>query len=129
VNLVLAVTEPTLSGIHDLERILKLAEHFKIPSMVCINKFDINLENTQQITSYCESNGSRLIGKIPYEPKVVEALVSRKTLMEYPCNGVQGIVLKMWDEVETILSIPSSPLEASGSEEPLARRGEGQGKG
>jgi MinD superfamily P-loop ATPase len=103
VNLVLAITEPTLSGIHDLERILKLSTHFKIPSMVCINKFDINLENTQQITSYCESNGSRLIGKIPYEPKVVEALVSRKTLMEYPCNGVQEIVLKMWDEVESLL--------------------------
>jgi MinD superfamily P-loop ATPase len=47
VNLVLAITEPTLSGIHDLERILKLSTHFKIPSMVCINKFDINLENAQ----------------------------------------------------------------------------------
>jgi MinD superfamily P-loop ATPase len=103
VNLVLAITEPTLSGIHDLERILKLSDHFKIPSMVCINKFDINLENTRQITSYCESNGSRLIGKIPYEPKVVEALVSRKTLMEYPCNGVQGIVLKMWQSIEMTL--------------------------
>jgi MinD superfamily P-loop ATPase len=118
VDLVLAITEPTLSGIHDLKRILKLSDHFKIPSMVCINKFDINLENTQQITSYCESNGSRLIGKIPYEPKIVEALVRRKTLIEYPCNGVQGIVHRMWEEVEAILSILPFPLE-----------GEGQGKG
>ena len=75
VNLVLAITEPTLSGIHDLERILKLSDHFKIPSMVCVNKFDINLGNTAQIASYCKKNGSRLIGEIPYEPKVVEALV------------------------------------------------------
>lgn len=103
VNLVLAVTEPTLSGIHDLERILNLAEHFKIPSMVCINKFDINLENSQQIISYCEKNGSKVIGRIPYEPKVVEALVQRKTLMDYPCNEVQGIVHQMWEEVKSIL--------------------------
>ncbi len=103
VNLVLAVTEPTLSGIHDLERILNLAEHFKIPSMICINKFDINLENSQQIISYCEKNGSKVIGRIPYEPKVVEALVQRKTLMDYPCNEVQGIVHQMWEEVKSVL--------------------------
>ena len=105
VDLVLAVTEPTLSGIHDLERILKLAEHFKIPSAVCINKFDINLENTDRIAAYCEKNGSKIIGKIPYEPKVVEALVNRKTVMEYPCNEIQGIVHRMWEEVETFLRL------------------------
>jgi MinD superfamily P-loop ATPase len=104
VNLILAITEPTLSGIHDLERILKLAEHFKIPSAVCINKFDINLENTDRIVAYCEKNGSKIIGKIPYEPKVVEALVNRKTVMEYPCNEIQGIVHRMWEEVESVLT-------------------------
>jgi MinD superfamily P-loop ATPase len=103
VNLILAITEPTLSGIHDLERILKLSDHFKIPSMVCVNKFDINLENTAQITSYCKKNGSRLIGEIPYEPRVVEALVQRKTVMDYPCNEVQGILLKMWQGIEMTL--------------------------
>ncbi len=103
VNLVLAITEPTLSGIHDLERILKLSEHFKIPSVVCINKYDINLENSNQILNYCERNGSAIIGKIPYESKVVEALVNRKTVMDYPCNEVQGIVLNMWEEVKKAL--------------------------
>ena len=104
VNLVLAITEPTLSGIHDLERILKLSDHFKIPSVVCINKFDINIGNTAQIASHCEKNGSRLIGEIPYEPRVVEALVQRKTVMDYPCNEVQEIVYRMWKEVENALS-------------------------
>jgi MinD superfamily P-loop ATPase len=107
VNLILAITEPTLSGIHDLERILKLADHFKIPSMVCINKFDINLENTQRIVSYCTKNGSGIIGQIPYEPRVVEALVNRKTIMDYPCNGVQDIVLNMWKDLEKTLFLPS----------------------
>jgi len=105
VNLVLAVTEPTLSGIHDLERILKLSDHFKIPSMVCINKFDINLGNTDQIVSYCEKNGSQIVGKIPYEPKVVEALVNRKTIMGYPCHEVQGIVRQIWEAVASRLKL------------------------
>ena len=105
VNLVLAVTEPTLSGIHDLERILKLSDHFKIPSMVCINKFDINLDNTDQIASYCEKNGSQIAGKIPYEPKVVEALVNRKTIMDYPCHEVQGIVRQIWKTVVSRLKL------------------------
>jgi MinD superfamily P-loop ATPase len=105
VNLVLVVTEPTLSGIHDLERILKLSDHFKIPSMVCINKFDINLDNTDQIVSYCEKNGSQVVGKIPYEPKIVEALVNRKTLMDYPCHEVQGIVRQMWEAVASRLKL------------------------
>jgi MinD superfamily P-loop ATPase len=103
VNLILAITEPTLSGIHDLERILKLAEHFKIPSAVCINKFDINLKNTDKIVAYCEKNGSKIVGKIPYEPKVVEALVNKKTVMEYSCNGVERIVQQMWEQVERTL--------------------------
>ncbi len=103
VNLVLAITEPTLSGIHDLERILKLSDHFKIPSVVCINKYDINLENSNQIVSYCERNGSAIIGEIPYESKVVEALVNRKTVMEYPCNEVQEIIKQMWKKVKSFL--------------------------
>jgi MinD superfamily P-loop ATPase len=117
-DLVLAITEPTLSGIHDLERILKLSDHFKIPSVVCINKFDLNLEHSAHIASYCKKNGSRLIGQIPYEPKVVEALVHRKIVMDYPCNGVQGIIQRMWEKIETILLTPSSPLarECEGGE-------------
>jgi MinD superfamily P-loop ATPase len=103
VNLVLAITEATLSGIHDLERILKLAEHFKTPSMVCINKFDINLENSDQVVHSCENNGAKIVGKIPYEPKVVEALVNRKTVMDYPCGEVQGIVQRMWNQVASVL--------------------------
>jgi len=103
VDLILAITEPTLSGIHDLERILRLSDHFKIPSLVCINKFDLNLENSAHIASYCEKNGSRLIGRIRFEPRVIKALVQRKTIMDYPCNEVQGIIHQMWEEVERSL--------------------------
>jgi MinD superfamily P-loop ATPase len=115
VNLVLAITEPTLSGIHDLERILKLAEHFKIPSMVCVNKFDINLENSDRIVRYSESNGAKIVEKIPYEPRVVEALVNRKTVMDYPCNGVQEIILNMWHKIEAKLHLERIPPVEKGA--------------
>ena len=104
VHLILAIAEPTLSGIHDLDRLLKLANHFKIPSKICINKFDINLDNSRQIDSFCEENDSKVIGKIPYEPSVIHALVNKKTVMEFPCNEVQGIIRKMWEEIESALS-------------------------
>lgn len=106
VDLVLAITEPTVSGLHDLERILKLTEHFKIPSLVCINKFDINPENSELIGAYCRNNRSRIVGKIPHEPKVVEALAHRKTVLAYPCGGVEEIVRSMWKEVQRVLHAP-----------------------
>ena len=61
VDLVLIVTEPTLSAIHDLERILGVAHHFGIPAVVCINKFDINHENTEKIEQYCKKMIQRLL--------------------------------------------------------------------
>ena len=59
VDLVLIVTEPTLSGLHDLKRILDVAKHFTIPAMVCINKYDINPENSRTIEKYCRRRGHR----------------------------------------------------------------------
>lgn len=106
VDLVLAITEPNLSGLHDLERILKLSGHFKIPSLVCINKFDVNPENTKLIRLSCENHRSRIVGKIPYEPKVVEALVHGTSVLEYPCGETQVIVRSMWEEVERVLTTP-----------------------
>jgi MinD superfamily P-loop ATPase len=61
------------------------------------------LENTHQIVSYCKKHGSEIIGEIPYESKVVEALVNRKTIMDYPCNEVQEIVYRMWEKVEKFI--------------------------
>ncbi len=66
VDLVLAVTEPTLSGIHDLERVVGVARHFNVPVMVCVNKYDINPHNTAQIEAFCGSNGLEVAGKLPY---------------------------------------------------------------
>ena len=87
VDLVLVVTEPTLSGIHDLKRILEVAEHFGIKAYVCINKFDINPENAQLIADYCREKGHEVIGEIPYDSAVTKAMINGLSVVEYPCNG------------------------------------------
>ena len=99
VDLVLVVVEPTLSGIHDMERILGLANHFKIPALACINKYDINLVNTKKIQDYCERNGVEVLGMIPFDSKVIDALVQRKSIVEYPCEVVTKEVTGIWERV------------------------------
>ena len=87
VDLLLAVTEPTLSGIHDLERVVGVAKHFNVPVTVCINKYDINTENTSKIEDYCLKNGLEVAGKILYDPGVTKAMVNKKSVIEYPVRG------------------------------------------
>jgi MinD superfamily P-loop ATPase len=99
-DLVLAVTEPTLSGIHDLKRVVEVAEHFNIPSLVCINKFNINLVNTLRIEDYCEENGIALVGRIPFDPSVTQAMISSLSVVEYPCGKVTEEVKEIWEKVE-----------------------------
>ncbi len=100
VNLVLAVTEPTLSGIHDLERVLGVAKHFNVPALVCINKYDINLENTQRIKDYCQNKGIKVVGEVPFDTMVTKAMVEGKTVVEYDLGIVTDILKRMWERVE-----------------------------
>ena len=100
VDLALIVTEPTLSGIHDMQRVEALCRHFQVPALVCINKYDINLENTQTIRDYCGENEVPIIGEIPFSPAVRNALVARKSLVEFDCGAVTAIVEKMWTRIE-----------------------------
>jgi MinD superfamily P-loop ATPase len=100
VDLVLIVTEPTLSAIHDLERILGVADHFKIPAVVCINKCDINLDNTEKIENYCKSNNIEIVGKLPYDNVVTEAMIHEKTVVEYSKSSCSDRISDMWDNVK-----------------------------
>ena len=99
VDLLLAVTEPTLSGIHDLERVVGVAQHFNVPVMVCVNKYDINPHNTSQIEAFCGDNGLEVAGKLPYERNVTTAMVERKSVIEYPCGAVTEEVTRVWEKV------------------------------
>jgi MinD superfamily P-loop ATPase len=99
VDLVLAVTEPTLSGIHDLERILGVARHFNVPAMVCINKSDINQENAERIKTYCQKNRISVAGEIPYDPIVTKAMVAGKTVVEFDDGLISTQIRTTWNNV------------------------------
>ena len=103
VDLVLAVTEPTLSGIHDLERVVGVARHFNVPAMVCINKKDINPDNTKQIKRYCENNQLELAGEIPYDPIVTKAMVAEKSIIEFNDGFISEEIKKIWRKVEAVI--------------------------
>ncbi len=100
----LVITEPTLSGIHDLERVLQLLNHFRVTPFVCINMYDINMENTERILSFCRKNRIEVVGKIPFSPKVTEAMVNGKTIVEYsPRSAVAKEIEAIWKKVVTLM--------------------------
>jgi len=105
VDLVLIVTEPTLSAIHDLERILGVTYHFKIPAVVCINKYDINLENTKMIEKYCSANNIDIVGKLPYDSVVTEAMINEKTVIEFSKGDFSDIIHKIWSNIRSELEL------------------------
>ncbi len=103
-DLVLAVTEPTISAQHDLDRVIELAEHFKIPIVVCINKCDINPEITKTIEKSIEQKGLKLAGKIAYDIAVTKAQIAGKSIVEYSNNGLKNQVISLWKSILDMLS-------------------------
>lgn len=83
VDAVLVVTEPSVSGVHDLKRTLQLTKSFNLPTSVLINKYDINREVSTEIEAYCNENGIAVIGKLPFDPIVVEAMVNCASITDY----------------------------------------------
>jgi MinD superfamily P-loop ATPase len=101
----LVVTEPTMSGIHDLERVLRLLKHFDVRPFVCINMHDINDENTKRIVDFCGKNGIEVIGKIPFDPVVTEAMVNEKPIAEYASESeVAKKTIAMWERTVAALN-------------------------
>jgi MinD superfamily P-loop ATPase len=96
---VMVVTEPTLSGIHDMKRVVDLAAHFHIPVFVCINKFDLNPELTAEVETFCRERDLKLTGKIPYDPVVTKAMVQGRTVVEYSSGAVAGEIERMWRQI------------------------------
>jgi len=100
VDIGLVVTEPTMSGIHDLKRALQLLKHFNVAPFVCVNMHDINRDNTERILSFCKENSIEITGIIPFDPKVTEAMVNGKTIIEYsPESDVAKEIEGMWRKI------------------------------
>ena len=98
-TLVLAVTEPTLSGLHDLERVAELTRHFGIPTLVCINKWDLNPEVCARIEARARERGLELAGRIRYDHAVTEAQIRREAVVEYEQDGCAMDLRAVWIRV------------------------------
>ena len=85
VNMVLIVAEPSISGISDMERIIKTAETFRTKIGVCINKHDTNLANTVKIEEFCKEKGLPFTGRIPFDPEAVKAINNGQTIVDVDC--------------------------------------------
>jgi len=103
-DLVLAVTEPTISAQHDLERVIELTSHFKIPTAVCINKYDINPEIAKTIGKSIEQRGLKLAGKIAYDISVTKAQIAGKSIVEYSNNGLKNQIISLWESILDVLN-------------------------
>jgi MinD superfamily P-loop ATPase len=102
-DLVLAVTEPTVSGAHDLERAADLVQGFGLPLAVCINKTDLNPEMAGRIRHVCVNRGFPVVGELSYDTAVVRAQLEGKSIVEYGGSVVAGQIQEMWSILDSML--------------------------
>ena len=100
-NLILIVCEPTVSGRHDMQRVVELADHFKIPVMVCINKYDLNEKEAGNIEAFAREKNIQVAGRIPFHEDFVRAMIERQTIFEYdPDSDAAGSIRQIWERVK-----------------------------
>lgn len=99
-DIALIVTEPTLSGMHDMQRIIDVAVYFKINTKVVVNKYDLNLDNTKEIESMCKDKNIDVIGRIKFSKEVNESIVKSVPAVEYIKNGVSKEIASIWQKIK-----------------------------
>ena len=98
----LIVTEPTVAGRHDMERVAELADFFKVPVMVCVNKADLNPDSTREIQQYAEEKNYTFVGAIPFDPVFTKAMVAGRTVIEYDNHTEAAAALRLvWQKVSS----------------------------
>ncbi len=97
---VIIIVEPTVSGLHDIKRVVGLIDHFRIPGMLCVNKFDINLEMTEKIEEFAKNNGVKVLKRIPFDPLFTHAMVVGQSIIEYAGKSPTAkAVEQVWSEI------------------------------
>lgn len=104
VDLVLIVTEPTASGMSDLERILKTVSILQTRAAVCVNKYDVCLEQAKMIEAYCKENEVPFVGRIPYDKQASIAINEGKSLAEIKCPA-RDALKQVYDQVIKLLGV------------------------
>ena len=103
VDYAMIVTEPTLSGISDFIKVFEVIKFFNIKTFACVNKYDINLTNTEKIYNFCLKNDIELIGKIPYDDKVPMCLSNKEFIIDEPGSEAGKEIKKIWEKVKEYL--------------------------
>ncbi len=97
---VLIITEPTVSGSHDMERVAELSAFFRVPAMVCVNKFDLNPAQGEAIEAFAREKQMPIAGRIPFDPVFTRAMVEGKTVFEYDGDSQGAVAVKsLWEKV------------------------------
>ena len=104
-DLVLVVTEPTLSGRHDLERVAQLTKHFGIEMLLCVNKWDLNKDMTSQIEAMADEIGVKAAGRVRYDNSVTKAQIQKLSVVEYSDNGIATDINNLWTRVSDTLKL------------------------
>ena len=99
----LLVTEPSISGIHDLERVTSLARSFDIPVFVCVNKADIDPKTTEKIRRQTLEKGDHFVGTIPYDEEMVKAQLEGKSAVEYIEGDIRDRIEHIWEQIWTTM--------------------------
>jgi MinD superfamily P-loop ATPase len=103
VDHVVIVTEPTVSGLHDMKRALEITSNFKLKTWVIVNKFDLNTDLTYQIESYCQQRNISVVGKFPFDRLVVDAMVNCKSVIEFaPDSEVVKMIRESYELITFI---------------------------
>jgi MinD superfamily P-loop ATPase len=111
-DLALIVAEPTAAGIHDMERVLATTEHFGVPALVCINKADLHPAGTAEIEAYCGRQGLPVVGWLPFDTVVTEAMVQGQPVTAFsPGSSISQALRETWERVLANLQIGKSANE------------------
>ncbi len=109
-DLALVVAEPTASGVHDMQRIIETAAHFRIPVMVCINKADIHPAGARQIAAFCKEHKLEVVGSIPFDEAVTQAMIHGDAVTAYRSDSQASLKMaEIWQRMVDLLGLPPAP--------------------
>lgn len=94
------VVEPTVSGLHDMRRVADLAAHFRVPGLLCINKYDLNPEMTATIEEYARERKMRVVGRVPFDAVFTEAMIAGRNILEFaPESAAAAAITSIWNNI------------------------------
>lgn len=102
-HFVVIITEPTVSGIHDMERVISLTKHFNIPAGVIVNKWDLNEDITQKIEEKCLDEGLTCLGRLPYDPVFTKAQINGTNIVDYTQSKVKNELVNIYNKLVKII--------------------------